>query len=135
MLAAHSHTTFRFGAFELNLAAYTLHRGGRAVRLERRPMDLLILLVKQQGQLVPRGDIMRQLWGEATFGDVEMGINTAMLKVRRALHDSPRKPVFIETVPGKGYRCVGEVLVTDGKALVSRLRLAVLPFENAGGDP
>ena len=126
MAAVYSQTTFRFGAFELDLAAYTLHRRGRAVRLERRPMDLLILLVKQRGRLVPRGDIVRLLWGDGVFGDVEMGINTAMLKVRRALHDSPRKPSFIETVPGKGYRFVGEVLVTDGEPSAPRLRLAVL---------
>jgi TolB-like protein/Tfp pilus assembly protein PilF len=135
MPAADSHTTFRFGAFELDFAAYTLHRRGRVVRLERRPMDLLILLVKQRGQLVPRTDIVGQLWGHGTFGDFEMGINTAILKVRRALHDSPRKPLFIETVPGKGYRFVGEVVVTDGKPSISRLRLAVLPFENLAGDP
>jgi TolB-like protein/Flp pilus assembly protein TadD len=130
-----SHTKFRFGEFELDLAAYTLHRRGRPVRLERRPMDLLILLVEQRGHLVPRGDIARQLWGHSAFIDVEMGINTVILKVRRALHDSPRKPLFIETVPGKGYRFVGEVLVTNDKPLVSRLRLAVLPFENLAGDP
>jgi TolB-like protein/Flp pilus assembly protein TadD len=135
MQAANSQTAFRFGAFELNLVAYTLHRRGRAVRLERRPMDLLILLVRQRGKLVSRDDIVRQLWGDGVFGDVEMGINTAMLKVRRALHDSPRKPVFIETVSGKGYRFVGEVLVTDDNPSVSRLRLAVLPFENLANDP
>jgi TolB-like protein/DNA-binding winged helix-turn-helix (wHTH) protein/Flp pilus assembly protein TadD len=135
MPAVHPHTTFRFGAFELDLAAYTLQRRGRAVRLERRPMDLLILLVKQQGQLVPRADIARQLWGDGAFGDVEMGINTAILKVRRALHDSPRKPLFIETVPGRGYRFIGELVIVDDKPLVPRLKLAVLPFENLAGDP
>jgi TolB-like protein/Tfp pilus assembly protein PilF len=135
MPAVNSRTTFRFGVFELDLAAYTLHRRGSAVRLERRPMDLLILLVKQRGQLVPRSEIVRQLWGDGMFGDVEMGINTAILKVRRLLHDSPRKPSFIETVPGKGYRFVGQVLVTDCVPSVSRFRLAVLPFENLAGDP
>jgi TolB-like protein len=130
-----SHTTLRFGPFELDLAAYTLRRRGRVVRLERRPMDLLILLVKQSGHLVSRRNIEQQLWRDGVFGDVEMGINTAILKVRRALHDSPRKPVFIETVPGKGYRFVGEALVIDGDQSVSRLRLAVLPFEDLAGDP
>lgn len=135
MQAADSRTTFRFGEFELDLAAYTLHRRGRPVRLERRPMDLLILLVQQRGQLVPRGDIQRQLWGDSAFVDVEMGINTVILKVRRALHDSPRKPAFIDTVPGKGYRFIAEVEVVGGRQAVSRLRLAVLPFENLAADP
>ena len=135
MQAADSRATFHFGEFELDLAAYTLHRRGRPVRLERRPMDLLILLVQQRGQLVPRGEIVRQLWGDSAFVDVEMGINTVILKVRRALHDSPRKPAFIDTVPGKGYRFIAEVEVVGGKQTVSRVRLAVLPFENLAGDP
>ena len=65
--------TFRFGDFELDVAGYSLRRGGQPVRLERRPMDLLILLVQRRRELVSRNDIVERLWGPDVFVDVDMG--------------------------------------------------------------
>jgi TolB-like protein/DNA-binding winged helix-turn-helix (wHTH) protein/Flp pilus assembly protein TadD len=103
------HETFRFEDFELDVAAYQLRRNGRPVRLERQPMDLLILLVARRRQLVSRGEIVEALWGADVFVDVETGVHTAVRKIRQALRDSPDAPSFIETVPGKGYRFVATV--------------------------
>jgi TolB-like protein/Tfp pilus assembly protein PilF len=128
--------TLRFGEFELDVAAYELRRRGRAVRLERRPMDLLILLVERRRQLVTRADIVDRLWGPGVFVDVEMGINTAVRKVRQALRDPVEAPLFVETVAGKGYRFVAEVTAAAAPAAASsRVTVAVLPFENLGVDP
>ena len=101
--------TLRFGDFVLDVAAYELRRDGRRVRLERQPMDLLILLVGQRGQLVSRSQIVDALWGKDVFVDVENGVNTAIRKLRQALRDAPDTPRFIETVPGKGYRFIAAV--------------------------
>ena len=101
--------TVRFRDFELDVAAYELRRDGRRVRLERQPMELLILLVRQRGQLVSRSEIVDALWPKDVFVDVENGVNTAIRKLRQALRDSPDAPTFIETVPGKGYRFVAPV--------------------------
>ncbi len=101
--------TFRFRDFVLDVAAYELRRNGRPVRLERQPMDLLILLVGRRGQLVSRSEIVGALWGKDVFVDVENGVNTAIRKLRQALRDSPEAPAFIETVPGKGYRFIATV--------------------------
>jgi TolB-like protein/DNA-binding winged helix-turn-helix (wHTH) protein len=98
--------TFRFGDFELDVAAYQLRRKGHPVKVGRQPMDLLILLVQHRGQLVPRTAIVEKLWGQDVFVDVEMGVNTAISKIRQALRDSPESPAFVETVPGKGYRFI-----------------------------
>jgi DNA-binding winged helix-turn-helix (wHTH) protein len=106
-----SRQTFRFRDFELNVAAYELRRRGRPVRLERRTMDLLMLLVERRGQLVTRGDIVDRLWGKDVFVDVETGVNTAISKLRQALHDSPNVAAFVETVPGRGYRFIAPVEV------------------------
>jgi DNA-binding winged helix-turn-helix (wHTH) protein len=57
MSAPDRRQTFRFQDFELDLGAYELRRQGRRVRLERRQMDLLILLVDRRGQLVTRAEI------------------------------------------------------------------------------
>jgi TolB-like protein/DNA-binding winged helix-turn-helix (wHTH) protein len=109
MPPADSPSTLRFGEFALDVAAYQLRRDGRPVKLGRQPMDLLILLVERHGQLVTRADIVARLWGPDVFVDVEMGVNTAISKVRQALHDAPEAPRFLETVPGKGYRFIAPV--------------------------
>src|SRR4051812_51386 len=109
MPPADSPSTLRFGEFALDVAAYQLRRDGRPVKLGRQPMDLLILLVERHGQLVTRADIVARLWGPDVFVDVEMGVNTAISKVRQALRDAPDAPRFLETVPGKGYRFMAPV--------------------------
>jgi TolB-like protein/DNA-binding winged helix-turn-helix (wHTH) protein/Flp pilus assembly protein TadD len=118
VMAPDSRETLRFGDFVLDLAAYELRDKGRAVRLERQPMDLLILLVERRGQLVTRAEIVERLWGPDVFVDVETGVHTAIRKVRRALRDSPDAPSFLDTVPGKGYRFIARVGV-EGPATVT----------------
>jgi TolB-like protein/Tfp pilus assembly protein PilF len=130
-------TAFRFREFELDVGAYQLRRGGQPVRLERRPMDLLILLVEHPGELISREAIVRRLWGERAFVDVDMGINTAVRKLRSALEDSSATPQFIETVPARGYRFLPAVepLAPARAESPARITLAVLPFENLKDDP
>src|SRR3954453_10521500 len=107
--------TFRFGDFELDVPAYALRRRGLPVRLERQPMDLLILLVQRRQQLVSRTDIVDRLWGKEAFIDVETGINTAIRKIRHVLDDAPETPGFVETISGKGYRFIAPVDVISGQ--------------------
>jgi DNA-binding winged helix-turn-helix (wHTH) protein len=112
--------------------------GGQQVRLERRPMDLLILLVQRRRELVSRNDIVERLWGQSVFVDVDMGVNTAIRKIRQVLGDAPETPAFVETVSGKGYRFIAEVEAVQPAPAPSASRavtLAVLPFENLGGTP
>ena len=72
-------------------------------------MELLILLAQRPGQLVTRDEIVAQLWGKDTFLDTEHGVNTAVRKIRQALHDDPDRPCYLHTVVGKGYRLEGPV--------------------------
>jgi TolB-like protein/DNA-binding winged helix-turn-helix (wHTH) protein/Tfp pilus assembly protein PilF len=109
MPATDTRDTLRFRDFELDLAAYQLRRNGHPVRLERQPMDLLILLVERRSQLLSHRDIVDRLWGKDVFVDVETGVHTAIRKVRQALSDSPEAPTCVETVPGKGYRFIAPV--------------------------
>jgi DNA-binding winged helix-turn-helix (wHTH) protein len=100
MNAPYTREIVRFAHFELDTAAYELRRKGRAVRLERQPMELLILLVTRRGELVTRDEIIAKLWGNSVFVDVETGVNTAVRKIRQALNDSSDDPAFIKTVMG-----------------------------------
>ena len=131
-----SHSTLRFGEFELDISAYELRRGGQPVHLERQPMDLLILLVEHHRQLVSRADIVKRLWDPGVFVDVEMGVNTAIRKLRQALRDSRESPAFVETISGKGYRFIAPVnAVLLGRQQEAIESVAVLPFANDSADP
>jgi TolB-like protein/DNA-binding winged helix-turn-helix (wHTH) protein/tetratricopeptide (TPR) repeat protein len=79
------------------------------VKLEKIPMELLILLVRKDGHLASRQEIIECLWGKDVFVDTEHGINTAVRKIRLALKDDTDKPRFIQTIPGKGYRFIAEL--------------------------
>jgi DNA-binding winged helix-turn-helix (wHTH) protein len=87
--------TFHFGDFVLDVSAYTLRYQTRPIRLERLPMDLLVMLVERRGQLVTRKEIVDQLWGQDVFVDVETAVNTVIWKVRTALRDSTDAPAFL----------------------------------------
>src|SRR5271166_6378901 len=114
---------------ELDLGRYELRRRGRAVKLEKKPMELLIFLVGRREQLVSRKDIVTKLWHTDLFIDTEPNINNVIRKIRTALGDSSAKPRFLETVVGKGYRFVGPVRVID--ATFSRSDLDEGPAANA----
>lgn len=96
----------RFGEFELDVAAYTLRRNGQRIKLEKVPMELLVLLVRRPGILVNRAEIYAALWGSDVFVDHDSAINTAVRKIRRALGDDAEHPRFLETVVGKGYKFI-----------------------------
>jgi DNA-binding winged helix-turn-helix (wHTH) protein/tetratricopeptide (TPR) repeat protein len=101
------------GEIELDLGRYELRRRGRRVRLEKKPMELLIFLVGRREQLVSRKDIVTKLWRSDLFIDTEPNINNIVRKIRVALGDTSAKPRFLETVVGKGYRFIGPVRVID----------------------
>lgn len=100
---------YRFGDFELDPDARKLWRGGEPVHLERRPFDLLVLLVTAEGRIVTRDDIIANLWPAKVIIDFDSGINTLVRKTRRALGDSSENPQYVETVSGKGYRFIAPV--------------------------
>src|SRR5271169_5183807 len=96
----------RFEEYELDRGAFELRRGGKVVRLERIPLELLFLLAERPGLLVGREEILERIWGKDVFVDADNSINTAIRKIRQALKDNPDEPQFVQTVQGKGYRFV-----------------------------
>ena len=102
----------KFAEFELDGGRYELRQGDRVLKLERIPMELLIVLVESNGQLVSRDEIIEKIWGKDVFLDTEHGINTAIRKIRQALGDDPEQPRFVQTVTGKGYRFIAAITTT-----------------------
>ena len=108
-------TTKAAGEIELDLGRYELRRQGRRVKLEKKPMELLIFLVSRREQLVSRQEIVSKLWRSDLFIDTEPNINNIVRKIRTALGDDAEKPRFLETVVGKGYRFIGPIRVIDAR--------------------
>jgi DNA-binding winged helix-turn-helix (wHTH) protein/tetratricopeptide (TPR) repeat protein len=108
-------TRSAIGEIELDLGRYELRRHGQRVKLEKKPMELLIFLVSRREQLVSRQEIISKLWGSDLFIDTEPNINNIVRKIRAALGDDSAKPRFLETVVGKGYRFVGPLRVYDAR--------------------
>jgi len=100
----------RFDEFELDFGRFQLCRNGQPRRLEGLPLQLLMFLLENQGQLVTREQIADKLWGKDVFVDVDQGINTAIRKVRAVLEDDSEQPRYLQTVVNRGYRFVAEVV-------------------------
>lgn len=110
---------------ELDLRRYELRRGSSVLKLEKIPMELLILLVERRDQLVGREEIIARLWGKDVFLDTEQGINTAIRKIRLTLGDDPNEPRFLQTVVGKGYRFVGPITIVGAAPALPRVTAPV----------
>lgn len=127
----------RFGDMEVDLRTGWLSRPGGRVRLRRQLLTALAMLLERAGEVVSREELQRRLWPGDTVVDFEIDLNTIMARLREALEDSAEHPRYIETVPKRGYLFAAAVSACPVAAPFPRrrLRLAVLPFLNAGGDP
>ena len=90
---------YQFGDFSLACGKFELCGKGRRLKLERKPLELLVLLVTRHGQVVTRDEIGGCLWEREVFVDTEHGINTAIRKIRQILGDSSDLPQFVQTSP------------------------------------
>lgn len=120
---------FQFGEFRLDCDQFELLRAGQSLRIERKPMELLILLATRQGDLVTRDEIAQRLWGGEVFVDTEHGINTAIRKIRYVLREDSEQPRFVQTVMGKGYRFLGAVEEVGPASVQASEALASEPQE------
>ena len=100
----------RFGLFELNVTTEELRKSGTLIRLAPQPLKLLAMLARRSGQVVTREEIQQSLWGSETYVDFEQGMNHCIKQIRTALCDSADSPIYIETVPRRGYRFLAPVV-------------------------
>jgi len=131
----------RFGAFEVNLQARELHRRGLRLKIEEKPFQILAALLEKPGQLITRLELRQRLWAPDTYVDFDRNLNTAINKLRDTLGDSAENPRFVETLSRRGYRFICPVETAKGVSPAAAPEseainsIAVLPFENASGDP
>ena len=99
----------RFGVFEINVRSGELWKQGRKVRLEGQPVEILLCLLENPGELVTRDELRQRLWPADTYVNFEHGLNAAVKRLRLALNDSAGNPRFVETLPRRGYRFLAPV--------------------------
>jgi TolB-like protein len=116
----------RFGPFEADTTGRRLRKHGYAVRLREQAMEVLVALLERPGELVSRDDLCRRLWNDGTVIDFDVGLNTAISRLRHVLGDPIASPHFIETIPKRGYRFLAPVQRQPS--------VAVMPFLNQSTD-
>jgi DNA-binding winged helix-turn-helix (wHTH) protein len=126
--------TWRFGVFELDAPSGELRRNAALVKLREQPASILLLLLEHAGQMVTRERLRQHLWPSDTFVDFDHSLNAAVMKLREALGDSADKPLYIETIPRKGYRFVAPVShpadTQNGGALAQSIEGSELAVSN-----
>ena len=137
--------TWRFGPFTLDTVSYRLYRAGAPVAVSPKTVDLLQYLVARPSTLVTKEELFKALWPDVAVTD--NALTQAVSELRQALGDDPAAPVYIQTVPRRGYRFVAPVAAgaaprvagepaSAGGAITGLPRaIAVTDFANVTGDP
>lgn len=125
----------RFNGFELDTQSGELSKCGQKLKLQGQPIQILGILLEKPGELITRKEIHERLWPADTFVDFEHSLNTAVKKLRQALGDEADTPTFIETLPRRGYRFIGEVIPDErGTAILDDAAFASSHIELARAE-
>ncbi len=100
-----------FGNFTLELRTGELRTNGHHTILQDKPFQILVALLERPGEMVPREELIQRLWPAGTFVDFNLGLNKAVNRLREVLEDTADNPIFIETIPRRGYRFISPVRV------------------------
>lgn len=92
-----------FGPFRIDQRRQELSRDGTRIKLQGKVYQVLLTLLERPGEIITREDLRVRLWPDDTHVNYDANVNTTVNKLRGALGDSSDNPVYIETIPKKGY--------------------------------
>jgi DNA-binding winged helix-turn-helix (wHTH) protein len=118
-----------FGDFRLSVAERLLERGGGAVKVSGRALDILIALIERAGEIVDKRDLMALVWPDVTVDENSLRFHVAAL--RRALADGQTGTRYVVTFPGRGYCFVAPV----SRSNISRREIAETQVREPLGKP
>src|SRR5271154_3779158 len=128
MEATNRSRSTRFDAFDVDMRSGEVHKHGIRLKLQGQPFQVLAHLLEHPGEVVTREELRLKLWPADTFVYFDTGLTSAIKKLRDALSDSAEEPRYIETLPRRGYRFIGQIENGDlstGEAPIKSL--AVIP--------
>jgi DNA-binding winged helix-turn-helix (wHTH) protein len=99
----------RVGVFEIDQGGGSLRKAGVLVKLRQQPFLVLCFLAARPGRVVTREELRARVWGGDTFVDFDQGLNYCIKEIRAALGDSAETPLYVETLPRRGYRFIAPV--------------------------
>src|SRR5438094_8934519 len=91
------------GPFRIDLQRQEVLRNGSRLKLQGKVYQVLVTLLENPGEVVTREELRTRLWPADTHVNYDANVNTTVNKLRQALGDSSDKPLYIETIPRKGY--------------------------------
>jgi DNA-binding winged helix-turn-helix (wHTH) protein len=103
----------RFGPFQLDQQRQELAKNGSRLKLQGKVYQVLVALVEKPGEVVTRDELRQRLWPADTHVNYDANVNTTVNKLRQVLGDSTDKPLYIETIPRKGYCLVAPCEASD----------------------
>ncbi len=102
-----------FGPFRIDQQRQEVTRDGARLKLQGKVYQVLLTLLEKPGEVVTREELRFRLWPADTHVNYDANVNTTVNKLRQALGDSTDKPLYIETIPRKGYCLLVQPEVTD----------------------
>lgn len=102
---------YSFDNFQLDVGNRQLRRGDIPLVLPPRAFDLLLVLVENNGRLVKKDELFTSVWRDLVVEESNLTVHIS--QIRKVLGESKDKPRYIETVPGFGYRFIGEIIGVD----------------------
>jgi DNA-binding winged helix-turn-helix (wHTH) protein len=102
-----------FGSFQLDREREEVARNGSRLKMRGQVYQVLLALLEKHGDVVTREELRQRLWPTTKHGNYEANINTTVNKLRLLLDDSWEKPLYIETIPRKGYCFLAEPEFSD----------------------
>src|ERR1700688_824508 len=102
-----------FGPYALDLRSGELRKSGTKVKMGKQAFQILLMLLERPGEMVTREELRAKLWTDDTFVDFDHGLNSAVQRLRDCLSDTAEKPRWVETVPRRGYRFIGQAGWSD----------------------
>lgn len=118
--------TFEFGPFRFEAATRLLLRDGVRVALTPKAAEALWWLLGHRGRVVTKDALIQALWPDSFVE--EANLTQTIYALRKSLGDGHGGRQYVETLPRRGYRFVGEVNVAPPHAPRPTRTLAVLPF-------
>jgi DNA-binding winged helix-turn-helix (wHTH) protein len=108
----------RFGPFQIDQQRQEVSKNGVRLKLQGKVYQVLLALIEKQGEVVTREELRHRLWPADTHVNYDANVNTTVNKLRQALGDSSEKPLYIETIPRKGYCLVVPSEVADSPVAI-----------------
>ena len=110
-MSAETRVLYEFGKFRCDPREHLLLCDGKPVSLSPKSFEILLALIRSNGQLVTKDELMQQVWPDSFVEEANLTVNISAL--RKVLGEGPGGPHYIETVPKRGYRFIAEVAVVE----------------------